>query len=198
MQDNLKFNLKEIANFLNKYVKSKDFTYITEIEEALKKLFFAHTVKFWKYHEYDEILNLIAPEKYEALSLDTSLTKQAIDNKSSIFSNHATSDKYYIPAIDNPLKLKIKSLMIFPIVKGRKVLGILKIYRGMRQGKVFTKYDETILKSLSVLLVKIIESKSIEKVELLGLLGEKTKKKIPLKQKENKSSSAFRAFLFFK
>jgi predicted nucleic acid-binding Zn-ribbon protein len=181
MQGNLKSTLKKIANTLNNYVDSKDLKYIEEIENQFEAFFNAEVVKLWKYDDKKETLNLIESRNDEDLSLVPSLTKQSIVSKSSVISNHSTSDKYYTPEIDNPLELKVKALMIFPIIKGKRVLGVLRIWRGLKQRKVFTKQDEITLESFLPLLIKMIACEKIEKEEMIALVG---------KNKENRASSS--------
>lgn len=180
MQGNLKSTLKKIANTLNNYVDSKDLKYIEEIENQFEAFFNAEVVKLWKYDDKKETLNLLESENDEDLSLSPSLTKQSIVDKSPVISNHSTSDKYYTPEIDNPLELKVKALMIFPIMKGKRVFGVLRIWRGLKQRKIFTKKDEVTLESFVPLLIKLIACEKIEKEEIIALVGD---------SKENKTSS---------
>lgn len=178
MQGNLKSSLKKIANTLNNYVESKDLKYIEEIEDQFEALFNAEAVKLWKYDDKKETLNLIESGNHEVISLSPSLTKQSIINMSSVISNHSTSDKYYTPEIDNPLELKVKALMIFPIIKGKRVLGVLRIWRGLKQRKVFTKQDENTLESFVPVLIKMIMCEKIEKEEMIALIGTSKENKI--------------------
>jgi hypothetical protein len=180
MQGNLKSSLKKIANTLNNYVESKDLKYIEEIEKHFEALFNAEVVKLWKYDDKKETLNLIESTNNEIISLSSSLTKQSIVNMSPVISNHSTSDKYYTPEIDNPLELKVKALMIFPIIKGKRVLGVLRIWRGLKQRKVFTKQDGNILEYFVPILIKMIACEKIEKEEVMALVEG---------SKENKTSS---------
>ncbi len=179
-------SFKNIANSLNTYVESKEYKYIEEIEDHFKSLFSVEYVKFWKYDSRDEILVMLEDKKHKIKSLTTSVTKQAIDSKSTILSNHIMSDKSFSLEIDNPLEIKMKALMVFPIVKNDKVLGVLKLWKGMKQRKVFSKQDEKKLETFVPLLIKIIETKSIEKDELLALMGEEPSKTVT-KTKEIKS-----------
>jgi len=170
IEEDIQTNLKMIVNSLNSYVKSNHFQHILDIEECLKSFFYAQVVKFWYYDEKTSILTLLDTKKSFTQSLSKSLTQQAINKKSSIISNHITSDKYYNQDIDNPLDLKIKALLIFPIMKSNKVIGILRIWRDVKQKKSFIKKDEINLKLFSPLFLGILESQSISKEKLLQLL----------------------------
>jgi len=189
MQNNLHDTVKEVAKCANAYAKSKESQHMEEIENAIQTLFESQTVKFWKVDTKKETIQLLDNDMDEALSLESSLTKQAIDSKKALLENHVTSDKYYNSTIDNPFNLKIKSLMIYPILKGKIVIGVLKVWRGIKQRKVFSKKDEETLLSLSTLWLYIFESKEIDKKTLLTLLGETVEKNEtkPTVQKEKPS-----------
>ncbi|UPT78312.1 GAF domain-containing protein [Sulfurovum sp. XGS-02] len=178
MQGDVKSNLKTMANTLNKYVESKDLNEIEKIENQFEALFNAEVVKLWAYDDKNETLQLIENGNQEAVSLLPSLTKQAITDKSSVISNHSTSDKYYTPEIDNPLELKVKALMIFPIIKGQQVIGVLRIWRGLKQKKIFTRKDESILKSFMPILIKLIVCEKMEKEEIIVLTDDTTENKV--------------------
>ncbi len=178
MQGDLKSNFKTMANTLNKYVESKDLNYIEQIEKQFESLFNAEVVKLWAYDDKNEMLHLIESGDQEAVSLVPSLTKQAITGKSSVISNHSTSDKYYTPEIDNPLELKVKALMIFPIIKGKRVIGVLRIWRGLKQKKIFTRKDESILKSFMPLLTKLVVCEKMEKEEIIAFTDDTTENKV--------------------
>ena len=178
MLESLKLNLKEIYIYVNNYVSSKEYSEIEAIEQHFRILFDAEIVKFWKVDSKNGTLELIDEKKRDLMSLESSLIKQAIGNKSPLIENHVTSDKYYNQEIDNPLGLKVKALILFPIVKGKTVIGVLKIWRGIRQKKIFNKKDEEKLLYFEPLLLKMFESSTIEKEELMELLGENVEKNV--------------------
>lgn len=188
-------NIKKVAKSLNLYVKSKDFSYFMDLEHCLKDFFDAFTVEFWKYNDKDETLSTLNSQFSNTLNLSTSITQQVIKTKSVIIENHATSNKYYNVGIDNPSEYKIKSLLVLPIIKNKIVIGVLRIYRGIKQRKNFIKKDEITLLSFMPLLVNIVELKSIAKEELLILLNENITPKVtprnsvPLTKTLNESSS---------
>ena len=169
MQGDVKSNLKTMAHTLNDYVGSKDLKYIEKIEKQFEALFDAEVVKLWKYDDKNETLHLIENGSQGEIPLVPSLTKHSIDDRSPLISNHSTSDKYYTPEIDNPLELKVKALMIFPVIKGTHVVGVLRIWRGLKQKKVFTRQDENKLHSFTPLLIKLLACEKIEKEEIIAL-----------------------------
>ena len=186
----IKNHLKTIANSLNTYIESDDFKYFLEIERYLEELFESQNVKFWKFDERNMQLTLLDRETEKIIQVSSSLTQQVIDTKTICVENHVTSNKYYNADIDNALKYKIKSLIFYPILKGNKVIGILKLWRGLKQRKKFVKKDETNLSYLAPLLLDIMEHKSIDKNDLLTLLNEKPEiKKETFKIKDTRVSS---------
>lgn len=165
-------SFKKIAQSLNAYVKSKDYKHIEEIEIFFQSLFEVEFAKFWQYDEKSESLSLLGETANEVQSLSRSVTQQALHSKKLVVVKHLTSDKYYSPQIDNPLEFKIKSLLVFPIMKGNKTLGVLKLWKGIKQRKIFSKQDEKELEKYMPLLVNIFELKEIDKNELRYLMGE--------------------------
>jgi len=189
MKDNQQTKVKEIVKNANSYAQTKESSSMKEIEDAIGTLFKSQTVKFWK---IDSKNNTIAPLEGEtdaSVPLKSSLTKQAIESKKILLENHVTSDKYYNSEIDNPFALKIKALIIYPILQGKMVVGVLKIWRGVKQRKVFSKKDEALLLSLSPLWLHIFEGTEVAKETLLAMLGD-TVEKNTSKPKVNKEVSA--------
>ncbi len=188
MQKNVDIAVKKMVKSINSFVETKESNYMEEIEDAIGTLFDAQTVKFWKIDSKNDTLTSMLGEIDASISLRSSLTKQAIDSKSILLENHVTSNKYYHSEIDNPFALKIKALIIYPIVKGKCVLGVLKIWRGLQHRKVFSKKDEALLFSLSPLWLHLLEGKEVEKEISLAMLGD-TVEKNTSKPKLNKEVS---------
>ena len=172
MNENQQNMVKQIVKSANSYAQTKEPSYMEEIEDAISTLFEAQTVKFWKVDSKNDTIAPLEGETDDALPLKSSLTKQAIESKKILLANHVTSDKYYNTEIDNPFALKIKALIIYPIVKGKRVLGVLKIWRGLKQRKVFSKKDEALLLSLSPLWLHLFEGREVAKETLLAMFGE--------------------------
>ncbi len=173
ISEDVKTGIKKMADSLNTYVKSQKISDFLEIEAYLKDFFEAYEVKFWHYDENNKTLTLQSTEDTDTVTLSSSLTEQAIITKSPIRANRVTSNKFYNHNIDNPTEYKIKSLFVLPILKGKSVIGVLRIWRGLKQKKNFIKKDEENLMLFMPLFVDILESKSITKEDLLRLLDEK-------------------------
>jgi len=170
--EDVKIGIRKMACSLNTYVKSKNVSDFLEIEAYLKDFFEAYEVKFWKYDDKKDALCLLDGNDAEGLPLTRSLTQNAIKTKSSLIANYVTSNKLYHHSIDNPFEYKIKALLVFPIVKNNRVLGVLRIWRGLKQKKSFVKKDEENLMLFMPLFIDILAAKSITKEDLLRLLNE--------------------------
>lgn len=162
-QENLQSPIQEISKMVNQYAKSNNDRDIVGIEDYLKVFFEVHAVKFWQVDNKKKILKLVGNQENEHVAIESSLTKQAIENKSSLFENHVGSNKYYNYKIDNPLALKIKGLLIFPILKNKDVIAVLKIWRSVSNRRVFGRKDISKLDTLSPLLCKLMEGQRVDK-----------------------------------
>ena len=177
ISEDVKTSLRIMTKSLTHYVESNDFKHILEIENYLKEFFVAQSVKFWFYDEKNQVLTPLDNENSKPIPLDSSLTKQVITTMSSILDNHITSNKYYVQSIDNPLNVKLKSLLVFPIVKANKVIGVLRVFRGLKERKSFIKKDETTLETFLPLLLDIMAYKTIDKEKIVQILNENDKNK---------------------
>ena len=70
--------------------------------------------------------------------------------------NYLASEKEYLPAVDNPDNIKIKSKIIVPIIDGENFLGIVTAYTSIKKIKNFTQDDLEILESLVPFLTNVI------------------------------------------
>jgi len=177
IQEDLKKKIKELTTLINTYIKDKKITLLVDISMKMANYFDAQTVYFWILDDKNKQIQQIDTDQEIVICLEDSLMQLAIENKTIIFENHVTSNKYYNQKIDNPLKLKIKSLMLFPIVKDKKVIAIVTIFREVGGHKIFTKTDEKLLYTFAPILLKMFELEYITKKDLLQLLKEKGESK---------------------
>ncbi|HIP61491.1 MAG TPA: GAF domain-containing protein, partial [Sulfurovum sp.] len=84
------------------------------------------------------------------------LLGKAFLSKSASIYNHMASEKHYFQSIDNPGKLKLKSQIIFPIIKDDNLIGIACTSRSITYRTPYTKQELELLSSLDSFLVKII------------------------------------------
>jgi len=81
---------------------------------------------------------------------------EAFLTKNASFYNHLASDKKYVPYIDNPDSLKLRSQIVFPVIENKELLGIIRTSRSLRHNKPYTKKEIELLDSLHTFIVKII------------------------------------------
>ena len=176
--------IKSAVEYLNDYEKSKNSDLVEKIESLLQDAFEASVVKIWQYDNRNNSISLFGSEDKSAISLESSITQQAISKKSTIFVNHITSDKSYNQEIDNPLDLKIRAFMVYPVIKNNKTIGVIKFWREIKEKKVFTRQEESNLKKFELFWERLIEVKPIKKEELLELLEDQKADKNPKKETE--------------
>ena len=70
--------------------------------------------------------------------------------------NYLASEKEYLPEVDNPDNIKIKSKIIVPIMDGENFLGMITAYSSIKKIKNFTQDDLEILRTLVPFLINVI------------------------------------------
>lgn len=144
------------------------------LENSIKEIVEAEYAFVWK---YDNINNSII-HKDKAFLLAESILKLTSMSKKVFFDNHISSHKNYNKIIDNPLNIKLKSMIVLPIFQQKKLLGFLVAYNSVSYGSDFQRYDT---RSIGLL------TKCSEKLLLDSLTEVKTK---PLQKKvETKKST---------
>ncbi len=177
MNNILKSNINEILEMVRTYAMDKEYNNIKGLEDYFKSMFDIDVIKFWKVNSTQDSLKLLSDNRVIIPLKEKSFLMKAIDTKTAFFENHLTSNKYYNTAIDNPLELKVKSLLVFPIVKEKQVIAIVKLWRNIGNRKVFQKKDIEVLYRYIPLFESIIYAKKLEKKELLTMIGKREEKK---------------------
>ena len=70
--------------------------------------------------------------------------------------NYLASEKEYLPEVDNPDNIRIKSKIIVPIIDGENFLGMVTAYSSIMKIKNFTQDDLDILEALVPFLTNVI------------------------------------------
>jgi len=70
--------------------------------------------------------------------------------------NYLASEKEYLPKVDNPDNIRIKSKIIVPIIDGEHFLGMVTAYSSILKIKNFTQDDLDILEALVPFLTNVI------------------------------------------
>ena len=147
---------------------------VSILEESIKEIVESEYAYVWQYNSInDKIIH-----KDKVLLLNESILKLTSMSKKVFFDNHISSHKNYNKLIDNPLNIKLKSMIVLPIFQQEKLLGFLVAYNSVGYGSDFQRYDT---RSIGLL------SKCSEKLLLDSL---KKAKKKPLQNKvETKKST---------
>lgn len=129
------------------------------IEQLLINFTDSEFATLFLFNPKDRVLFTKRDDDVPFSDIDTkSLLGEAFLTKSPAFYNHIFSEKNYLPAIDNPNNLKIKSQVIVPIVDvdNDNLLGIVRVSRSIRFSKVYSRHEVELLSSLSPFISKII------------------------------------------
>lgn len=159
----MKKYLKKISDSLVFYKSSGNYKYIREVEQHLRDYYLADGVVFYAYNMSGNTISLFSEKDSKVIGLEKSLVKQCIETKSPITVDHVNSNKFYNTDIDNPLNLKIKSMMIVPLLKNEKILGVVILYKDVKRRKVFLRNDETVFTNFSFVLLDVFSKISIKR-----------------------------------
>ncbi len=85
------------------------------------------------------------------------VTGQAFLTKRPSYYNHIISEKYYNAQIDNPSNIKIRALMIAPVIYNDELLGIIRIYKSIQNRKPFKDLDLDLVSSVNIFMSKIFQ-----------------------------------------
>jgi len=70
--------------------------------------------------------------------------------------NYLASDKDYVAELDNPDGIKIRSKIIYPLMDGDKLVGIVTAYNSIKKAKKFKQEDMELLEALNPYLINIV------------------------------------------
>ncbi len=70
--------------------------------------------------------------------------------------NYLASEKEYLPAVDNPDEIRMKSKILLPLVDGERFLGIVTAYNSIRHPRNFDQNDMEMLEALMPFLVDVV------------------------------------------
>jgi len=84
------------------------------------------------------------------------LLYECLSRKQSIIYNYLSSEKGYVPAIDNPDNIKIKSKVMIPLIDNGMFIGIATAYSSVKKIKKFTKTDLEIFQAITPFIIESI------------------------------------------
>lgn len=155
--------ISSLAADINHYIDTRDQTDFDHIAAKIKNHFTSEHVQLWRYDAKDDVYSLFGTKDTTTVSIHKGLTYQALLDRNPLISNHLSSNKDFVQEIDNPLALKVRALMVHPIVDEQgNIQGYLKLWKGLQQQRVFTEHDKVLVKSLTPLLLNLLQYKRIE------------------------------------
>jgi two-component system sensor histidine kinase BarA len=150
-----KININDFKLLLSDATKKIDSTddpiKINTIAEALIcELTESEYASLWIFDEQEALLRRYRSDSYvnELSMLDQRgiLAKTFLTMSGGIY-NYLASEKEYLPAIDNPDDIRMKSKILIPLIDGERFLGIATAYNSVRHIKNFNEDDMEILEA---------------------------------------------------
>jgi len=129
---------------VNSYLEVPDHTHLLKIETSIEEYFEVDKAEIWFYADD----TLTAPDNIDRkIGLSRSLTYDAIVEKKTQIENHIKSSRNFEQKIDNPNNVNAKALLVYPVMDGSVVIGIVKLFMLIGNSRVFNKQKEEALKS---------------------------------------------------
>ena len=176
--------------FLNIEEKQSIDERLSILEESIKEIVESEYAYVW---QYDSPNNRII-HKDKVFLLADSILKLTSMSKKVFFDNHISSHKNYNKIIDNPLNIKLKSMIVLPIFQQEKLIGFLVAYNSFSYGSDFQRYDTRSIGLLTkcsekLLIESLAEKKKInhKKVKKEISMSKPKLDKTPLKRIMKKS-----------
>ena len=145
---------------------SRDFNeLIVALEESIKRVCNSEIGVLYIFDRESRRLKILNSDINITTTLSDSIIESVWSSKRGFFDNAIMRHKKYREEIDNPLKVKLKSMLIVPIfTKDREeVVGFLSASNSLNGSKEFERYEMRLLTLLSSHAHKIIKlSKSME------------------------------------
>jgi len=138
---------KEFNNFNNKQTSK---TLFLALEKSIKVIADSEFSLVWLIDDVENTISTIHNNKRLTLKLEASILNEVFVSKKAFFDNYAVSHQKYNQKIDNILNIKIKSIMVVPIldkIEG-KVVACLSAFNSVKHKGVFRRYD---IRSLGLL-----------------------------------------------
>jgi len=210
-----KIEPNELKSLLDRTTKSiedaKDNIAINAIVESLiKDLLNSEYASVWLYNDAEATLfRERSDDKINSLSmLDQKgiLAKTFLTLSGGIY-NYLASEKDYLPHIDNPDEIRMKSKILMPLLDGEGFLGIVTAYNSVRHIQNFDEEDMEALEALVPYLCKVVyrmcpekrskDSQVLYSSERLKSASNEADKKIQDIQKEKKEQATSDEMLNF-
>jgi len=149
-----------VSETTQKIQAAKDNTEINRIvENLITHVMDTDYASLWVFHK--ETASLVRARDDESTNTISMLGQHGVLAKSfftlsgGIF-NYIASEKEYLPEVDNPDNIRIKSKIIVPIIDNEHFLGMVTAYSSIKKIKNFTTDDLAILEALVPFLINVI------------------------------------------
>jgi len=162
MKTNFNDYILNISNTITAQIKSPHIENIIKLKSQLKSMLNAEDVRLCKYDSYNNKIESLGDKEISA-TLENSFLEYSINSKEIQFDNYITSNKNYNTSFDNPKKLSIRGLLVYPILNHNRTIGILSVFRSSRQRSNFTKQDKETINRLSPFITAFFENKNFDK-----------------------------------
>ncbi|NKQ40658.1 MAG: response regulator [Sulfurovum sp.] len=147
-----------LTSSMDKISKTDDNnTIIKIITTMLMEFSDSDTVDIYSFDQAKQALSCKSCDQTLSMIDPKGIIGQAFLSKKSFYCNHVVSEKHYEASIDNPDNLKIKSLMVVPIVDHDSLMGMICIYKSIRNNKPYREKDLDLISSINTFMVKIIQ-----------------------------------------
>jgi len=181
---------EQCVNIINQKVKKRDFLndnieLILSLESVIKEICDSEYVLLWLL-EKDKTIRVINSDKVKLITLEPSIIESTLLSKKGFFDNYIVSHREYNQKIDNPLNIKIKSMLIVPILDKNKtqVEGFVSVFNSVNFAGGLQRYD---IRSLNLLNSEMYEMMvSLKKTTLIKSVSLKEEPPSILKISKNK------------
>jgi len=129
------------------------------VEELVTSMLDAEFCSLWFYDKKEMILfRERGNTTPKSLSLEekTGIIYKCFMTKEPKIYNYLASDKDYVATIDNPDNIKIRSKIIYPLMDGDELVGIVTAYNSIKKAKKFHRDDIEFLESLTPYLLDVL------------------------------------------
>jgi len=154
---NLSVLKNEISNTASKINLLNDNLEInTMVENLISQVTDTEFASIWIYQFPFLVRTRKNETKKIAIEEKKGLLYQCFAKKETAIYNYLSSEKGYIPTIDNPDNIKIKSKIMIPLIDNDTFLGIATAYSSVKKIKKFTNDDLKIFQAISPFIIESI------------------------------------------
>jgi len=183
---------KEFNNFNNKHTSKSLFL---ALEKSIKLIANSEFSLVWLIDDVENTISTIHNNKRLTFILDACILNEVFISKKAFFDNYVVSHQKYNQKIDNILNIKIKSIMVVPVldkIEG-KVVACLSAFNSVKHKGAFRRYDIRSLGLLERYVFDLIKSwNNDEEESFLAKDNERVKLKVSLNSKREEVSRGIR------